>query len=286
MHIFNNIILAILIVLIYTNYLYANEETNLFIAQTAHFVRQSDVNDQNGEFSTAEYSLSAEKEYSISDRLPITTAFNINHIEIKNSTAVDLPSSLQTKSIYNRFYIPAPLVDNEKFFIGIDLVPGFNTASEHDFSSKAFRFNIGTSVIYRQENDLIIVAGVMFRQGYDNSVVPFAGFKYKVNSRLDLNFISLNPNIAYKLNDKSKILLEMNILADEFEIVKGNRNGQRLNVYGLDAGIGYKYNINENFSSKLGMGIAFARKFEYIENGDKIEPKDAMYIDYALMIRY
>ncbi len=268
---------------------YALEKNGLSISQSSRVAIKSNVADSDGEFSSAEYRLNVEKEYIILDRLPLTTALSIRHIQINNTSTIDLPSSLETKNIYTRFFIPMPLVDDDRYYLGIDLAPGYNTASGHGFESDAFRFNFGTSIIYRNKKKLMIVAGIMFRLQYDNSVIPFIGFKYKVNNRLDLNFLSLNPNISYKLNDKSRVLFELNILANEFEITKGNRHGQILRAYGFDAGIGYEHKISEDFTGKLSIGSTLDRRFEYLVNGhkgDRIKPKNSIYIGYNLKKKF
>jgi len=285
MRLLNKSIFFLVIVNLIINNVYAFEQNNLSISQSSRFAIKSDIVACDGEFKSSEYSVNLAKEYIVLDRLPISTSFSLRHIQINNTSGIDLPSSLETKNIYTRFYMPIPFIDFNKIYFGLDFSPGFSTASGHGLESNVFNFNYGTSIIYRNEKKLLIVAGTMFRPQYDISVVPFIGFKYKVNNQLDLNFLSLNPNISYKLNDKSRVLLEFKILADEFKITKGNRKDQVLSAYGFDAGIGYEYDLNESFSAKLSIGGSFDRKFEYMDNDikrDKLKPNDSLYIGYEL----
>jgi hypothetical protein len=265
---------------------FAADKKDITITQKTSIIAESDIKSQQGRFSQSEYSFSVSKECVLFDRMPVNNSIRLKHIDLHNGSGTELPNSLQSKGIYSRFYIPDFITENKNIFIGIDLGFSYDSAGEHDFDPDALRSIYGLSMIYSKGQDIIFLVGVMYRPQSHTESIGFAGFRYKINDRWFLNFLSLNPYISYKINKKAKILLEFDIMSDEFEVLEGYRKGQVLSAYGFGAGVGYEYQINSNLIGKISLGSTFARKFEYYDNGsktgEKVVPENAFYAQYML----
>ncbi|MDO8580779.1 MAG: DUF6268 family outer membrane beta-barrel protein, partial [Candidatus Omnitrophota bacterium] len=212
-------------------------------------------------------------------------SLNLTHTDIDESTGVDLPSALVEKKIGIGTKFPVPFVDSDRYFMGVDVFPSINT-DDYDGSSSAFRIPFRTYLIYKESDDFLVVAGVWIRPGYKDEVLPLLGFNYKANDRLSFNIASDDPNITYKLNEKTSALLEFDYKNEEYEATEAANEGKVIRNKYYTMGVGLKHQFCENFSASASVGGAFNRKIEFVDDSGKIVPENGIYASLSMNARF
>jgi len=261
----------------------------LTVTQKTDYVFKTGVQSQDGHFFIGKTGLNLKKQYRLDNGLPLEFAVSLDHYVLQDRTTVDLPASLQSKGLSVGTKFPMPFVADDRIFLGLDAGPYFQTAKDHDFSSDAFRFKSRIYGIYKdKDNDqLIFAAGIMADSGYEDRVVtPFAGFTYIVNDRWSLNFLSNEPAVIYRMNDRMTWKGMFSIWRDEFEVVSGARKGDIVKMSEFHAGIGMEYQVSSGVSFQVSGGWAFNRKYEYLKNGGKVIPDDGFFLGYCLKAKF
>lgn len=257
------------------------------ITQRSEHVFKSDAESQEGDFTISRTFLGLKKECKCKNGLPIDFSFSLGHYYVKDGTAVDLPSSLQSKGMGLGTKMPMPFVGGDPFFIGLDLGGYFQSAKEHDFDSRSFRVKSRLYGIYKSNDKFVFVAGTMWRPGYeDQAVMPFAGLKYIMNDHWSFHFLSDEPSINYKFNEQMTIKCQFRWYRDEFEVVSGGRKGDIVKISEMHTGLGLDYDINDDISVQSDIGWAFARKYEYLKNGGKVVPEGSLFFGAKLNIKF
>lgn len=263
--------------------------TPLVVSQKSRHVLSADVHAQEGRFSIGKTGLTLKKQYTFENGLPVEFSFLLDHYFLDDRTATDLPASLQSKGVNVGTKFPMPFVEGNRFFVGVDVGAYVQTAKSHGFYGDALRAKSLVYGIYRDSDQkrLILIAGVMARPGYDDSVVlPFAGFFYAINDQWSLNFLSNEPFIAYRLNEKTTVKWQFDGYHDEFDVMSGARKGDVVKISEFHAGMGVEYQMTEDVYVQLSGGWAFNREYEYIKNGGKVVPDDGFFVGYTLKTKF
>jgi len=254
------------------------------VSQQTDYVFERKVHAQEGRFLIGRAGLSLKREYRFENGLPLEFFLGWDHFAIYDRTPVDLPASLQSKGLSIGTKIPMPFVEDKRFFLGLDAGSYFQTAKDHGFDRDAFRMKSRIYGIYREQEKarLILAAGVMVYSGYeDQTVLPFIGFKYDLNDRWSVNFLSNEPFIAYRMNDRTRWKWQLGGYRDEFEVVSGSRKGDVVKINEFHAAMGFEHDFLNGMRFEILGGWAFNRKYEYHKTAGKVVPEDGAFIGYA-----
>jgi hypothetical protein len=182
---------------------------------------------------------------------------------------------------------PMPFTESDRFFMGVDAGPYFQSAREHNFNSSSFRMKSKLYGIYKPSDRFVLVGGTLWRTDYeDQAVMPFAGLQYIMNDQWSIHFLSNDPFIAYQIDERTALKFQITNYSDEFEVVSGARKGDIVKMNELHAGLGLNYDISDSASIETTVGWAFARKYEYLKAGGKVSPEDGMFVGLKLSAQF
>ncbi|OGX19404.1 MAG: hypothetical protein A2Y04_00425 [Omnitrophica WOR_2 bacterium GWC2_45_7] len=265
-------------IMIMGNVSWAEEEANDTLAVKSRHIFSSDIDATASDISMTETEFKYAHEFKAGGVLPIEYSFHFGHIDIEDDDPLDLPSHLESRSLGLGVKLPAPLLDQDKFFVGLDIFPTLNTDAWR-WESSAFRLPFRSYLIYKESDDFILVGGVSVRPEYDTTVLPVLGVIYKPNDRLSFNLASENPNITYKFNDTTNLIWEFDYKLDEYEVRRSGQQGVVLEYRETSAGFGVEHAFNENVSGLLTVGGVFNRRLEYKDDVGKVIPDSGFYVN-------
>lgn len=219
--------------------------------------------------------------FKVAGQLPAGIFLDIGHKDINTDSPVDLPSHLEARRLKLAVKFPAPFVSDERFFMGIDISPTFNTDS-WDWKSGALRIPFRGYVIFKESDDFILVGGVTVRPGYEREVIPLIGLIYRPNDRLSFNLASDDPNISCKLNDATLLRWEFQYAFDEYEVTRGAQEGVVLQYQEISSGFGIEHQFNGTFKGTVSAGAVFNRRLEYKDDVGKVVPDAGFYTSLQL----
>ena len=255
----------------------------LRVQQNGAHVFKTDVQSQDGRFAISNAGLRLSNAYTFENRLSLDASLSVDHYVLRDSTAVGLPSSLQSKGFSVGTKIPMPFLQNGRLFLGLDAGPYFQTAREHDFSSDALRMKSRVYGIYRDREDFVFVAGVMVYSGYeDKTAMPFAGVRYVINERWTIHALSQEPFVEYQLTEKTAVKWLFGGFRDEFEVASGARKGDVVKINEFHAGMGLEHAFTTDARLQVSAGWSFNRKYEYMKTGGKVVPEDGVFIGWMM----
>ena len=278
--------LACLIIAVFCPKALAEVQKKIKASYKQRYVLKSDVKDASGEVSLKTMSFALSNTYKLYDKIPVDLGFKIKHFDLNNDSGIDLPETMQSRSLRLGIRFPAPFAESQRLFAGLDLMPQWNSAKDHNFASEAFRLNFAPSIIYMQEHKLIFACGVWVRPEYDNALIPFVGFLYHPDEKLSFNFLSAEPSISYQLTDKTKILLEFGFLSHEFEVTSGINRGDIILIRDWEVGLGLEHDCNESWRGKFSLGLAFEQKYENVSANQAVSLKNSLYAAYKFALRF
>ncbi len=264
--------------------LLAGEQNTFSFTHKLRYVNKSTTENSSGDIGFARSEFALSNSFKVLNDVPLELGIGIHRFRLDDDSGLDLPDTLQENSVNFGLRFPALFTQGKDLFMAIDLMPLWSNAGEHDFDSKSFRFNFSTSLIFRESEKFIFACGALFRPEYANSVIPFFGVRYEPNDRLMINFLSTEPSVSYKISNKTKILLESAFLSHEFEVTSGARKGEIVRIRDLEAGVGLEHDFSESFKGVLSVGIAFERRYEYLNAKQKICPENSFYAGYRFNV--
>ena len=263
-----------------------NLESDFSVTSSYRRFYQSDVNADSGEIAVAESKVEFQEELKIY-QLPLTFGAVVKHVDINDTIVQELPTALIGRMFETGAKFPAPFMDHEHFFMGVDIRPSLYTDEWGEtWGGGAFRIPFRTYLIYKGSDDFILVGGVYVRPEFDTEVLPVIGFIYRPNERLSFNFASDDPHVAYKLTDQATLMMEFGYTLDEYEVKRGTQDGVVLRYSGLTTGAGIKYDFNDCLQAAVSAGGAFARRLEYDDGAGKVVPENAVYSSVRLTARF
>lgn len=258
--------------------------------EMSHFASYAfarDASAQAGDLSVAMTSLKMVKECEFDNGMPLDVGVDFNQYLLDDTTGVDLPSSLQSKGLTAGVKFPMPFVEGDEWFMGVSTGAYFQTVKDYAFPSSTFRSKNRVYGIYKRSADLIAVGGVGYNTDYeDQDVVPLVGIKYQFNERWVLNALSLNPNLAYQMNEKTELRLEGMIYSDEFEVTEGARKGDIVSISDYRVGLGVTHEFSDGLKAGLSAGWTLGGTYEYLRNGGKVVVGDGIYAAYNVSWKF
>jgi hypothetical protein len=263
-----------------------SEEDSTKAILESRYISESDVDAQSGQLTIGETKFSFEHEFKLDNGMPITVSFLDKHTDLNSDVAVYLPSKLEGRSLGLGVKFPAPFTESENYFVGLDVSPSMYTDGWSESSSSAFRMPGRAYLVYKRDENFIVVAGLSIRPGFDTTVLPIIGFIYRPNDQWEFNFASDNPNIKYKFSDKTKVLVEADILNDEYEVTHNGEKGRVLFYRELSTGLGLEHNFTDSISGLVSFGGVFSRMIKYEDDNGKIRPDAGMYVKARLSVHF
>lgn len=253
----------------------------------SRYIVESDIEQQAGQLAIAESKFSFEHEFKLENGMPISISFRNRHTDIDGDVpAVYLPSTLEARSLGLGVKFPAPFTQSENYFIGLDVSPSMNTDGWNRSASSAFRIPGRAYLIYRRDENLMLIAALSIRPDFDTQIFPIIGFIYKPNDRLAFNFASDNPNVTYRVSDKTKLFAELDMVNDEYELTRSPNKGRVLIYRQYSSGFGIEHQFAPAVTGMLSTGYVFSRSIKYEDGIGKIEPEAAMYVKAKIQIRF
>lgn len=261
--------------------LYAQDDPVTTITPGVKHIYSSNVQATSSEVAMTETALNFSHAFKMSSGMPVELSLDIGHIDIHYDGPVDLPSHLESRSLLTGVKFPAPFIADDRYFMGLDVKPTFNTDG-YTWESGAFRVPLRAYLIYKETDDLVLVGGISVRPDYDTQVLPILGFIYKANDRLSFNMASDKPYIAYQLTEDTTLLWKFGFTLEEYEVTRGTQEGVVLKYRDISTGAGIEHRFNENLRAAVSVGGVFGRRLEYRDEVGKVIPNAGLYTDFSL----
>lgn len=266
----------------------AQEDLLNTVELKSRHIYSSDVTASSGEIDITESGVEYSHGYNLKNGLPINFSIDIKHIDINHDNlSVPIPNHLESRSIGLGTKFPVPFIgDNKNYFIGLDTFPTFNTDT-WDAESHNFRIPSRTYLIYKRNDNFMLVAGFWYLPQYDTQFLPIIGMIYKPNDKLSFNLASSHPNITYQLNEKTKALLEFNFISEEYQVTRGTQDDVSLKYRETTTGVGFEHQFTKNLLGSVSVGGVFGRKLHYYEdNNGKVIPDSGIYTSASLSAKF
>ncbi len=256
----------------------------LSVTLKSRHIYESDVSSDSGSISLTESQIGFFKEFKI-DRLPLVTGLKFKHTDINDSVRMPLPTKLVGQELLLGVKFPAPYLDSDRYFIGVDIFPSMYR-DDWQWKSSSFRIPSRIYLIYRESERFVLVGGFTVRPGFDTTVFPILGFIYQPNDQLKFNFASDNPSVTYKINERLSVLGELEFVVDEYEVDRGAQRNVVLKFKEYSAGVGLNYHFNESCAVKVSTGAVLGRQIEYEDEVGKLAPDTGLYSDIRLTLKF
>ncbi len=252
----------------------------------SRYLSEVEVDDQSGDLAISESQFSFEHEFKVKERLPVTFSLMNKHIDINSDVPTYLPSNLVGRSIGLGTKFPAPFTSSPNYFMGIDVFATMYTDGWNESSASAFRMPFRTYLIYKRDDNFIVFGGLSVRPSFDRRVVPIMGFIYKPNEKVAFNIASDNPTITYQVAEKTKLLLEGDLVNDEYEVTHLGEKGRVLFYRELSVGAGVEHSFTNSIKGLVSVGTVFSRLLKYEDDTGKVEPDAGMYVKGRLSVEF
>ncbi len=243
-------------------------------------VYATDVHATDKELSVSETKFSATEEFKVG-RVPLSLYLNNQHIGINEDIPLGLPTQLVATTVGLGVKVPMPFTESDLYYLGIDVLPSMYR-DDWDWQSGSFRIPFRVYGIYRKSESLIWVAGAYVRPEFEDAVLPIIGLRWVPNDKWEVNMLSDEPNVTYKLNDQWSALAEMGFQNGEYEVTRGREENVILQYKSTSFGGGLKYALTENWGAKLSVGAVTGRQIRYRDNLGKVVPDAGLYTEFKL----
>ena len=251
----------------------------------SRYIGEADVHRMSGQVQVSETELDLTYDFKLSNGLPIALSIVNRHLDIDNSTAVNLPNHLEGRTLGISTRFPIPFIKSDQYFMGLDVYPSLFTDG-WSWEDGAFRVPFRTYLIYRRSEKFILVGGVHARPGYADQVLPLVGLIWKPNDRLSFNLASSEPNISYQLSENWKAFVEFGLTNEEYEVTRGIHKNVVLIHKSYSSGVGVRYTVKDSVDASLSVGGVFARRFEYRDTHQEVEPDPGVYAKAEVSARF
>lgn len=218
--------------------------------------------------------------YKIFDKIPLEMGLGAEYIGIDNSTNFSLPTRLTETSFGTNITLPFFL---DKTYLHLGIVPSF-FSENWSFNSIDFKMLGQAIFIYKQNDELIFVAGVASFPGYYTSIAPVIGVMYKPNDKLTFNLMPPDPTICYAITKKLTAFAEYNLISNEYKVNKDNMANVTLRYNEQSAGLGLNYQLNKYTNAVFSAGQIFKRNFQYRDSLGTLKIKSGLYSELKFNI--
>lgn len=271
---------------------FAEENNNPIYAKLkVRYMPASDVENQTGDFTMAKIDFRIGYKGAWDNGRPFYINIGPDHYVIQDDTPTNLPSGTKSRGLRAGTEFDLPMVEDERFLLGLELNPTFQSAHDYAFARAAFRFKSSIMLKYKDSEDANAfqwVLGANFRPDYDFLVLPIFGFNYKVNDKVMVNLVSDSPNVSYALTEKTKLLAEFDYTMDEFEMTDSSEpnKGAILSIQDFAAGLGVRHEFNEHLKASLSAGGVFNRILKFQNGTGKVVPENSPYFSAKISAKF
>lgn len=265
---------------------FSQEEPTTKAILESRYITESDVDAQSGQVAISETKFSFEHEFKLDNGMPVTVLMQNKHIDINSDVAVYLPSNLVSRSLGFGVKFPAPFTQSENYFVGVDVYPSMNTDGWDETSSSALRVPGRVYLVYRRDENFMVIGGMLIRPGYDQNFFPIVGFVYRPNDQWYFNFASDNPHITYQFSEKTKIIVEADLVNEEYEVTRNGEKGRVLFYREVSTGVGLAHDFTKSITGLVTVGSVFSRTLKYEDDIGKVQPDAGLYVKARVNINF
>ena len=132
-----------------------------------------------------------------------------------------------------------------------------------NISSDDFRWSVGSEYIIQSTTNNKFGFGLAYsRQFYGNQIVPLIEFDQRLSERWSISGIfPINPRLEYKISDKSKTGVEMNVDVSTYRFSSAENNNQYFKTTQGNLSLFYRYIIVKHWNVNVKAGISPKQKF-------------------------
>lgn len=264
-----------------TSVVVAEDTAEVTATARARHTYTSDVEATGSEIAVTKTEVDGKYAFKLFEELPVEVSLGVGHIDITEDDPLDLPSRLESRRLGLSTKFPAPLIEDDRYFMGVDVFPTLNT-DDGEWEAGAFRVLSRAYLIFKESDDFILIGGVSVRPEYDTPVLPVLGLIYRPNDQLSFNLAQDHPNITYQWTETTKVLVEFDYSLDEYEVTRGTQKGVVLKYREFASGFGMEHQFNESVVGALSAGAVFNRQLEYKDAVGKIAPDTGVYVSGRL----
>lgn len=139
------------------------------------------------------------------------------------------------------------------------------------FSSDVLRWTIGSEYIIRKQNDDKFGLGVAYsKQFYGHQILLLIELDKQFDDRWSIGGIfPVNPRLEYRLNNRSKMGIELNIEVNTFRFSSAVNKDQYLKTTQSTIALAYRYNVFRHWSIDVKAGISPKQEFGIYDQNAK-----------------
>ncbi len=251
------------------------------IRSSARYVPSRKINASPGEIGITAIESDYNYEVKAGRKVPLKFSLGSQYIGIINTTEVILPSKLT--GLNTGIETTLPFFKFNDSYLRIRINPGFYN-DNWNISTSSFRIPLHSFIIYKPEDKWVFIAGIAVYPDFENNLRPILGFIYRPNDKLTYNIVPKNPNINYRLNERTDLFTEAGLSVQEFEVNKGDLKNIILEYTETRLAAGVRYKFNKLIQSAFAFGKVFNRSLKYQDNSGKAVIKDAVYTEFKMEI--
>lgn len=251
------------------------------ISSSARYIPTHTVNASTGEIGITTIESEYDYKFKAKGEIPLKFSLGSQYIEIINTTQVILPSKLT--GLNTGFETTLPFFQFNNSYLRIKINPGFYN-DNWDINTSSFRIPLHSFIIYKPKDKWVFIAGIAVYPDFENNLRPILGFIYRPNDKLTYNIVPKNPNINYRLHERTDLFTEAGLSVQEFETTKDNLKNVILEYNETRLAAGVKYKFNKLMQSAFAVGGVFNRSLKYQDNFGKAVIKDSVYTELKIDI--
>lgn len=132
-----------------------------------------------------------------------------------------------------------------------------------NFTSDALRWTIGSEYIIQNQGNNKFGFGLAYtKQFYGHQIVPLIELDQQFNDRWSIaGIFPVNPRLEYKISDKSKTGIELNIDVSTYRFSSLENTNQYLKTTQSNISLFYRYNIFKHWNLNFKAGFSPKQEF-------------------------
>lgn len=257
------------------------DKPSIEINSYARYMPSSKVNATSGGIAITKLESEYIYEFKAGGKLPVTFSLSSEYIGINNTTEISMPSKLT--GLNADLETTLPFFKFKNTYLRSGLNPSFYT-EDWNIRASSFRIPLRSFLIYQPSCKWTFIAGIALYPKFRQTAWPIIGFIYKPNDKLTYNIVPKNPNINYRLNERTDLFTEAGLSIQEFEVNKDGIKNRIFEYNETRLAAGIKYKLNRSIQSGIAFGGVFNRSLKYTDDSVKAVIKDGIYTEFKIDI--
>jgi len=139
-----------------------------------------------------------------------------------------------------------------------------------DLSSADWRWTIGAEYIIQKPENYTFGFGLAYtKQFYGNQILPLIQVDKQLSERWEIDGVfPINPKLEYKISDKSKTGIELNVDVNTYRFNSPSKTDQYLKTSQYNFSLFYRYEIFKNWSINIKGGVSAKQQFGIYNQSD------------------